>query len=78
MYKTVALTKEQYIEIIRLIRGGGYLGTKSNEQVAFALVLEGNLLMRIGDILNLKLKDIVNDGRALSFTSYRRKNKQTT
>jgi len=62
MYKTVAVTKEQYIEIIDLIKKGGYLGTHSNEQVAFALVLEGNLCMRIGDILNLRLKDIVKDG----------------
>lgn len=72
MYKTRAITKDEYIEIIDLIKRGNYLDTKPNEQVAFALVLEGNLLMRIGDILNLSLKDIVNDGRALSFTSNRR------
>lgn len=62
MYKTLALTKEQYIEIIELIKKGGYLDTKPNNQVAFALVLEGNLCMRIGDIINLCLNDIVKDG----------------
>jgi integrase len=69
MYKTIALTKEQYVEIIDLIKKGGYLDTRPNEQVAFALVLEGNLCMRIGDILNLSLKDIVKDGRKIPFTS---------
>ena len=31
MYKTRALTKEQYIEIIDLIKKGGYLDTRPNE-----------------------------------------------
>ena len=62
MYKTRAITKEEFIEIIDLIKKGGYLDAEPNEKVAFALVLEGNLCMRIGDILNLSLSDIIKDG----------------
>lgn len=60
-YKTRALTKEQYKEIIKTIREG-FLSTRPNKQVATCLVLEANLGMRIGDILNLTLNSIVRDG----------------
>ena len=59
--KTIALTTEQYQEIIKTMKEGG-LGFRSNEKVATALVLEGNLGLRISDIVNLRLKDIVKDG----------------
>lgn len=59
--KTLALNKEQYIEIIETMRNG-FLGCRPNHKVATALVLEANLGLRISDILNLKLKDIVKDG----------------
>jgi len=59
--KTVALTQEQYKEIITTMRDGG-TGFRGNERVATALVLEGNLGIRISDILNLHLLDIVKDG----------------
>lgn len=56
-----ALTTEQYTEIIRTIRmGGGAL--RANPRIAAALTAEANLGMRIGDILRLKLSDIVRDG----------------
>jgi len=56
-----ALTTDQYRTIIRTIREGR--GTlRANPRVAAALTAEANLGMRIGDILNLKLSDIVLDG----------------
>ncbi len=58
---TVALTKEQYEEIIDVMRlGGPYF--RKNDRIATALVLEANLGLRIEDILNLKLNDIIMDG----------------
>lgn len=55
------LTTDQYTTIIRTIRTGGF-GLRANPRVAMALTCEANLGMRIGDILNLKLSDIVLDG----------------
>ena len=59
--KTKALTTEQYKEIIQTMREGT-VGCRPNERVATALVLEGNLGLRISDILRLRLCDIVRDG----------------
>ena len=59
--KTKALTTEQYKEIIQTIREG-FSGCRPNERIATALVLEGNLGLRISDILKLRLCDIVRDG----------------
>lgn len=59
--KTKTLTTEQYTEIIKTMRVGTYC-CRSNDRVATALVLEGNLGLRISDILNLRLCDIVRDG----------------
>lgn len=59
--KTVALTKEQYIEIIETIKKG-FCGFRPNERLAVALMLEANLGIRISDILNLSLNDIIRDG----------------
>lgn len=58
---TVALTKEQYNEIIQSIKVGSYK-FKPNDRIATALVLEANLGLRIEDILSLKLTDIIKDG----------------
>lgn len=58
---TIALTEEQYCEIIRTMQtGGSYF--RANKRIATALVLEANLGMRIQDILNLCLSDIITDG----------------
>ena len=59
--KTTALTTEQYREIITTMKEGScffffYL------RIATALVLEGNLGLRVSDILRLRPSDIVNDG----------------
>ena len=59
--KTTALTTEQYREIITTMKQGGS-GFRPNERIATALVLEGNLGIRISDIVRLRLCDIVNDG----------------
>ena len=59
--KTTALTTEQYREIIRVMKVGSAF-FHPNERVATALVLEGNLGLRISDVLRLRLRDVVNDG----------------
>ena len=59
--KTKALTTEQYKEIIQTMREG-FCGCRPNERAATALVLEGNLGIRISDIVKLRLCDIVRDG----------------
>ena len=59
--KTTALTTEQYRNIITAMKeGSGFF--RPNERVATALVLEGNLGLRISDIVKLRPCDIVNDG----------------
>ena len=59
--KTTALTTEQYKEIIQTMKEG-FCGCRPNERIATALVLEGNLGLRISDILKLRPADIVRDG----------------
>lgn len=59
--KTIALTPEQYSEIIDTMKNG-FCGCRANNRVATALVLEANLGLRISDILKLHLKDIIKDG----------------
>lgn len=59
--KTTALTTEQYRNIITTMKEGG-CGFRANERIATALVLEGNLGLRISDIVRLRLCDIVRDG----------------
>ena len=57
-----ALTTEQYQTLIDAIRNG-IGGLRANPRCAAVLTAEANLGMRIGDILRLKLSDIVRDGR---------------
>ena len=59
--KTLALTKEQYTEIINTMRTG-FSDHRPNNKIATALVLEANLGLRISDIVKLRLCDIVKDG----------------
>ena len=59
--KTKALTTEQYTEIIKTMKEGSS-AFRPNERIATALVLEGNLGLRISDILKLRPSDIVRDG----------------
>ena len=59
--KTKVLTTEQYKEIIQTMKTG-FCGCRPNERVATALVLEGNLGVRISDIVKLRPSSIVRDG----------------
>ena len=59
--KTTALTTEQYKNIITSMREGSSF-FRPNDRVATALVLEGNLGLRISDIVKLRPCYIVNDG----------------
>lgn len=65
-YTTAALTKEQYTEIIDMIRNGYYgedgVLHRKNKQIATILVLEANLGCRIGDIVSMTMESIINDG----------------
>ncbi len=69
---TVALTKEQYEEIIKTMLEGGS-GFRPNQRIATALVLEANLGLRIEDILELRLKDIIKDGSRYRLDIYENK-----
>ena len=59
--KTAALTPDQYKEIIQTMKRG-FTGSRPNNRIATALMLEANLGLRISDILSLRLCDIVKDG----------------
>lgn len=76
--RTKALTEDQYNEIIGTMREG-FSGCRPNNRIATALVLEANLGLRISDILNLHLSDIIKDaGRyRLDITEIKTKKKRT-
>ena len=59
--KTRALTETQYREIICCLRTG-FCGCRPNDRIATALVLQGNLGLRISDVLRLQPSSIVRDG----------------
>ena len=66
-YTTVLIDNEQISDIIKTLRSGyEYNGVKhrSNYQVATILLLQANLGCRIGDIVHLKVEDIIYDGEA--------------
>lgn len=63
--RTVALATEQYKKIIKT-KMSGFVDedqniVKPNRRIATALTLEANLGLRIGDILKLRLSDIIRD-----------------
>ena len=63
--RTVALTNQQYIDIITAIKSGFCHAGREyqpNERIATALTLEANLGVRISDILKLRFCDIIKDG----------------
>jgi len=78
--KTVALTEEQYKEIIEIIRSGFVCGdghiVKPNNRIATALSLEANLGLRISDILRLSLNAIVHDGNRYRLDIVEKKTKK--
>lgn len=73
--KTIAVTTEQYKEIIATLRNG-FAGCRPNERVATALMLEGNLGLRISDVLRLRLADIVRDGERYRLDIIERKTRK--
>ena len=78
--KTVALTEEQYKNIIETIRTGfvcadGHI-VKPNIRIATALSLEANLGLRISDILQLRLSAIIHDGNRYRLNIVEKKTKK--
>ena len=59
--RTIALTTEQYKEIIHTMKQG-FTGCRPNSRAATALILEANLGLRISDIVKLRFADIVHQG----------------
>lgn len=59
--RTVALTQEQFKEIIETMKEG-FSGFHPNVRIATALVVEANLGIRISDVVQLKFSDIKRDG----------------
>jgi len=57
---TAALTENMYREFLEAMKTGGK-GFRKNPKILFAMVLEANLGLRIVDIRNLKLCDIIWD-----------------
>lgn len=57
----VALTDTQYHTIVKTLLQG-FEGCRPNPRVAAILTAEANLGMRVGDILRLRMADIVKDG----------------
>ncbi len=56
--KTEAITREEFEEIVNTIRDG-YTGHRASDKIATILTAQANLGLRIGDLLNLRLCDIV-------------------
>lgn len=64
-FKTRALDTKEYKLIIETIQQGfthGGVEYQPNSRIATILVLEANLGLRIGDILSLRLNDVIKDG----------------
>ena len=60
----LALTNDQYTTLISTIQNGTE-SFRANPRIAAILTAEANLGMRVGDILRLRLADIVRDGGRL-------------
>lgn len=74
--RTRALDGETYAKIISTIRQGFvFEGTryKPNERIATILVLEYNLGLRVGDILQLRMSSFVRDGDRYRLDIYEQK-----
>lgn len=63
--KCVALTEEQYIEAITILRSGFILDgevTRPNPRIATVCVLQACLGLRVGDVLSLRMESFIKDG----------------
>lgn len=78
--KTRALSYEQYLKIIDTILTGFVCAdghkVKPNKRIAAILILEGNLGLRISDILSLSLSAIVKDGNRYRLDIVEKKTKK--
>lgn len=78
--KTRALTEEEFYLIIQTINIGFIdldgKKIKPNMRIATALTLQANLGLRIGDIVNLRLSDIVKDGNRFRLDILEQKTKK--
>jgi integrase len=67
--RTRALEEHEYILIIETIQQGFITAEgrkiKPNSRIVTALTLQANIGLRIGDIINLKLSNIIKDGSRL-------------
>ena len=78
--KTLSLTKNQYQQIVAAARSGistNEIIFKPNERLATVLILQANIGLRISDILNLKLSDIVHDGERYRLDIVEQKTKKS-
>lgn len=79
--KTLALTTEQYKDIISTIQAGFTDADgkvfNPNIRIATILVLQANLGLRIGDILQLKLDSFIKDGDRYRLDIVEAKTKKT-
>lgn len=74
--KTRALDSDTYKQIISTMRNGfEYEGViyKPNERIATILILEYNLGLRVGDILNLTIESFLKDGNRFRLDIYEQK-----
>lgn len=72
--KTRAVSKEEYENIIEMIQYGFTADGKKvspNPQIAAILVVQANTGLRIGDLLELRLKDIVKEGNRYHFNDFK-------
>lgn len=79
--KTRALTEDEFYLIIETISQGFItdkgIKIKPNHRIAVALTLQANIGLRIGDIVNLKLSDIVKDGNRYRLNIIEQKTKKS-
>lgn len=68
--KTVALTRTQFYEICSVLENG-CPGVKPNPQIRLIVFLQGNLGLRIGDVLSLKMNSFVKTGQGWCFKDFR-------
>lgn len=74
--RTKAVDEETYKRILAVMKEGfTYTGVdyKPNERIATVLILEYNLGLRVGDILNLTVDSFVKDGNRYRLDIYEQK-----
>ena len=79
-YKTRAVTDEELTLIIQVIKSGfktsSEVQIQPNSRMATVITLQANLGLRVGDVLNLKLNDIIKDGNRYRLNILEQKTKK--